>query len=66
MVKIDVTETELSILHWAVKRQLDRLLQAKVDGHKVDENTIVPILKRLKEKTFVKTSEKEEQTRIVA
>ena len=32
----------------------------------VDENTILPILKKLKEKTFVKTPEREERTKIVA
>jgi DNA-binding TFAR19-related protein (PDSD5 family) len=66
MVKIEVTETELEILHWAVERQLDRLLRAREVGHSVDENTILPILKKLKEKTFVKTPEREEQTKIVA
>jgi DNA-binding PadR family transcriptional regulator len=39
--------------------QLYRLLQAKEQGHKVDENTILPTLKRLKEKTFVKSTKKE-------
>jgi DNA-binding TFAR19-related protein (PDSD5 family) len=66
VVKIEVTETELEILHWAVERQLDRLLRAREVGHSVDENTILPILKKLKEKTFVKTPEREEQTKIVA
>jgi DNA-binding TFAR19-related protein (PDSD5 family) len=66
MVKIEVTETELEILHWAVERQLDRLLRAREVGHSVDENTILPILKKLREKTFVKTPEREEQTKIVA
>jgi DNA-binding PadR family transcriptional regulator len=66
MVKIEVTETELGILHWAVERQLDRLLRAREEGHSVDENTVLPILKKLKEKTFVKTSEREERTKIVA
>jgi hypothetical protein len=39
MVKIEVTKTELEILHWAVERQLDRLLRAREVGHSVDENT---------------------------
>ena len=59
MVKIDFTKTELNVLHWAVKIQLDRLLQAKKEGHNVDEDTMLPILKRLKEKTFVKKEEGE-------
>ena len=66
MVKIEVTKTELEILHWAVERQLDRLLRAREVGHSVDENTILPILKKLKEKTFVKAPEREERTKIVA
>lgn len=66
MVKIEVTKTELEILHWAVERQLDRLLRAIEVGHSVDENTILPILKKLKEKTFVKIPEREERTKIVA
>jgi len=66
MVKIEVTKTELEILHWAVEKQLDRLLRAREVGHSVDENTILPILKRLKEKTYVKTPEREERTKIVA
>jgi hypothetical protein len=59
MVKIDFTEPELSILHSVVRRQLYRLLQAKEQGHKVDENVMLPTLKRLKEKTFVKLTKKE-------
>jgi DNA-binding TFAR19-related protein (PDSD5 family) len=66
MVKIEVTKTELEILHWAVERQLDRLLRAREVGHSVDENTILPILEKLKEKTFVKTPEREERTKLVA
>jgi hypothetical protein len=59
MVNIDFTKTELNVLHWAVKRQLDRLLHAKKEGHNIDENTMLPILERLKEKTFVKDEEGE-------
>ena len=66
MVKIEVTETELRILHWTLKRQLDRLLQAKETGHNIDESTILPILKKLKEKTFVKIPEREDRTKIIA
>ena len=66
MVKIEVTKIELEILHWAVERQLDRLLRAREVGHSVDENTILPVLKKLKEKTFVKIPEREERTKIVA
>jgi hypothetical protein len=64
MVKIDFTKTELNILHWAIKRQLDRLLQAKEEGHNIDENTIIPILKQLMEKTFVNVEEAE--TKVIA
>ena len=53
MVKIEVTETELRILHWTVKRQLDRLLQAKETGHNIDEYTILPILKKLMKKKLL-------------
>lgn len=66
MAKIDINEAELSVLHGAVKRQLDRLLQAKNEGHNVDENTVVPILKRLKKKTSMKSSKKKAQIEIVA
>jgi hypothetical protein len=66
MVKVELTETELGILHWAVKRQLDRLLRAKEVGHSIDENTILPILRKLEEKTYVKVPEREERTKIVA
>ena len=65
MIKIEVTETELRILHWTVKRQLDRLLQAKETGHNIDESTILPILKRLKEKTL-KIPERKDRTKIIA
>ena len=66
MVKIEVTKTELEILHWVVERQLDRLLRAREVGHSVDENTILPILKKLKEKTIATTPERKERTKIVA
>jgi hypothetical protein len=59
MVKIDFTETELSILHSIVRRQLYRLLQAKEQGHKIDENIMLTTLKRLKEKTSLKSTKKE-------
>jgi len=59
VVKIDFTETELSVLHSIVSRQLYRLLQAKEQGHIIDENTMLPTLRRLKEKTSVRSSKKE-------
>jgi hypothetical protein len=59
MSKIEFTKSELNILHWTVKRQLDRLLEAKGEGHNIDEDTIIPILKKLKKKTFVKAEEAE-------
>ena len=58
-------EAELSALHGAVKRQLDKLLQAKNEGHNVGENTVVPILKILKKKTSMKSSSKNAQIEIV-
>jgi hypothetical protein len=59
VVKIDFTETELSVLHSIVSRQLYRFLQAKEQGHIIDENTMLPTLRRLKEKTSVRSSKKE-------
>ena len=56
MVKIEVTETELRILHWTVKRQLDRLLQAKETGHNIDERYDTPNFKEIKGKNFCEDS----------
>jgi hypothetical protein len=54
MVKTDFTKTEMNVLHWSVKMQLNRLLQAKKQGHYVDEDIMLPVLNRLKEKTSVR------------
>ena len=61
MVAIDFPKTELNVLNWAIKMQVDRVLQAKKEGHVVDEETVLPILKTLKQKTLLKGREEEEE-----